>query len=67
MLAKELRELGVEELRQKERELREEVCRLRLRKGVSQLENPMKMRESRRELARILTVLRESQRKGNQG
>lgn len=64
MQAKELRELGAEELRQKVRELREELTRLRLRKGVSQLENPMKVRDTRRDLARILTVLRESGKDG---
>lgn len=57
MQPSELRELGVEELHQKERDLREELCRLRLRRGVSQLENPMKVRQARRDLARVLTVL----------
>ena len=57
MQPSELRELGAEELKQKERELREELCRLRLRRGVSQLENPMKVRQARRDLARVLTVI----------
>ena len=58
MQAKELVELGVDELHVKERELREELLRLRLRKGTSQNENPMKFRRARKDLARVLTVLR---------
>ncbi|MGH7821854.1 MAG: 50S ribosomal protein L29 [Candidatus Binatia bacterium] len=60
MQAKELREIGKEELLQKEHELREELVRLRLRRGVSQVENPMRARQVRRDLARVLTVLRQS-------
>ena len=56
MGAKEIRELGLEELGQKERELVEELFRLRLRKSTGQLENPMRIRTVRRELARIKTV-----------
>jgi large subunit ribosomal protein L29 len=61
MQAKELVEISVEELRIRERELREELCRLRLRKGSTQSENPMKIRNARKDLARILTVLRARQ------
>jgi large subunit ribosomal protein L29 len=58
MEAKDLVELAPEELVVKEQELREEICRLRLRKGTGQGENPMKARHARRDLARVLTVLR---------
>jgi large subunit ribosomal protein L29 len=61
MEAKELIELGVDELQLREHELREELLRLRLRKGTSQNENPMKLRHARRDLARVLTVLRARQ------
>ncbi|MBI2963494.1 MAG: 50S ribosomal protein L29 [Deltaproteobacteria bacterium] len=66
MQAKELVELAVDELRVKERELREELCRLRLRKGTMQSESPMKARHLRKDLARVLTVLhaRHGLRKG---
>jgi len=57
--AKELREMGLDELTQKRAELREEVGHLRLKKATSRLENPMKLRETKRDLARIETVLRE--------
>ena len=58
MEAKELAELAVDELEVRERELREELLRLRLRKATSQNENPMKLRHARKDLARVLTVLR---------
>jgi large subunit ribosomal protein L29 len=61
MEAKDLIELGVDELQVREHELREELLRLRLRKGTSQNENPMKLRHARRDLARVLTVLRARQ------
>ena len=61
MEAKEVAELAVDELHVRERELREELLRLRLRKGTSQNENPMKLRHARRDLARVLTVLRARQ------
>ncbi len=59
MKAQELREMGLEELRAKERELVEELFHLRLRRATSQLPNPMKVRSTRRDLARVKTVLRE--------
>lgn len=61
MLAKELRDLGADELRVKESDLREELMLLRLRKGTGQSENPMKMHDARKDLARVLTVLRDRQ------
>jgi len=56
--AKDLAELGVDELRVKERDLREELARLRLRRGTGQSENPMKLRHARKDLARVLTFIR---------
>ena len=48
-----------DELRTRERELTEELFHLRLRRASSQLPNPMKVRETRRDLARVKTVLRQ--------
>jgi len=59
MEAKELRDLSVDDLRQKLAELREEIGHLKLKRATSRLENPMKLRESKRDLARVETVLRE--------
>ncbi|MGH7765950.1 MAG: 50S ribosomal protein L29 [Candidatus Binatia bacterium] len=64
MDAKELRELGDDELAQKRVELREEIFHLRLRRATGRLENPMKLRQDRRELARVETILREKALKG---
>jgi large subunit ribosomal protein L29 len=59
MRPKELRELGDDELAQKERDIREEIFRLRLRGATGQIENKMKARMVRRDLARVLTLKRE--------
>ena len=61
MKAQKIRELGQEELRGKEKELQEQLFRLRLQKSVGQLENALKLREVRRDIARVQTVLREKQ------
>jgi large subunit ribosomal protein L29 len=55
----ELRDLSLDELRTRERELTDEIFHLRLRRATAQLTNPMKLRESRRTLARVKTLLRE--------
>jgi large subunit ribosomal protein L29 len=56
--AEQMRELSLEELRGKERELREQLFRLRLQKSVGQLDSATKIRDARREIARVLTVMR---------
>jgi large subunit ribosomal protein L29 len=62
MEAEELRGMNLEELAQKGRELREEIFRLRLKRATNQLDNPMKLSEIRRDLARIETILGEKRR-----
>ena len=59
MKAAELRDLAAEELGAKERELTDQLFRMRIQKSMGQLEAPGKMRTIRRERARILTVLKE--------
>ncbi|MBM4298486.1 MAG: 50S ribosomal protein L29 [Deltaproteobacteria bacterium] len=59
MEAKELRALSAEDLTQKRDQLREEIGHLRLKKATSRLENPMSLKATKRELARVETVLRE--------
>ncbi len=59
MQAKELRDLSSAELRQKRTECKEELFHLTLRRATGQLENPMKLRQSRRDLARVETILGE--------
>jgi large subunit ribosomal protein L29 len=55
----ELRGLSVEDLRQRAKELDDQVFRLRLQKSMGQSESGNKMRPLRRERARLKTVLRE--------
>jgi large subunit ribosomal protein L29 len=59
MRLNEFRDLGDAELAQKEHDIREEMFRLRLRGATGQIENKMKARIVRRDLARVLTLLRE--------
>ena len=59
MKPQELRDMTDTELRTKEAELVDELFHLRLRRATSQLANPMKPRTTRRDLARVKTLLRE--------
>ena len=59
-----VRELGPAEMLTRVSELREELFNLRFRNTMKQLDNPLKIRESRREMARLLTVLKEKERAG---
>ena len=61
MKKREIQELAVEELRHKEAEMREEIFRLRMKRATSSLDNTMLIRNRRKELARIVTVLRQKQ------
>ncbi|QJA05732.1 50S ribosomal protein L29 [Thermosulfurimonas marina] len=61
MKARELRELSLPELKEKLRELREELFNLRFQKTIHQLENPMRIRQVKRDIARVLTVIREKE------
>ena len=59
MKVQEIRDHSVEELRDKEKELADQLFALRLQKVTGQLEKPARIREVRRDLARVMTVLRE--------
>jgi ribosomal protein L29 len=63
MKRKDLRDLGVEELRQKEKEHRDEIFRLRMKRAASALENRMLIRTRRKDLARVATFLRQKAEK----
>ena len=56
-----VREMGLDELRTKERELQEQLFRLRVQKSLGQLDNAIKLRETRRDIARVKTVLKQKQ------
>jgi large subunit ribosomal protein L29 len=59
MKASQFRDQTSEELQERERELSEQLFALRLQKVTGQLEKPARVREVRRDLARVMTVLRE--------
>ncbi len=59
MKAKELRKMSAEELKQRERELREELFNLRFQHSLGQLTNTARISQVKREIARIKTILRE--------
>ena len=59
MMASELRELGVEELAQKAREARSEFFNARVKHATGQLEDTAKLKQLRRDVARVESVLTE--------
>ena len=61
MKPEQIRELGKDELKGKEKELQEQLFRLRFQKSLGQLDNALKLKETRRDIARVLTVLKEKQ------
>jgi len=62
MKAEQLRELTVEELRQKERELKRKLLNLRFQKTTGELSNTSELEKTRRDVARALTLAREQMR-----
>jgi large subunit ribosomal protein L29 len=62
MKPRELRDLSVEELATKEREFREEEFKLRFRHATGQLEKHARLRQLRRDIARVKTIMREKER-----
>jgi large subunit ribosomal protein L29 len=56
-----MRDMTTDEIQGRLTELREELFNLRFRNAMKQLDNPLKIRASRREMARLLTVLREKE------
>jgi len=56
---REIRDLGEVELMEKLESLKEELFNLRFQLATGQLDNPMRIKQARHEVARILTVLRE--------
>ena len=59
MKIKAIKDLSISELQQKNRDMDEELFRLRIRRTSGQLDSPALLRSVRRDIARIKTVLRE--------
>jgi large subunit ribosomal protein L29 len=61
MKVTEIRDLGIDELQQRAREMDDQLFRLRIQKSMGQLEAAHKLKAVRRDLARVKTVLREKE------
>ena len=62
MTTKEIRDLAPTEINTKLRELREQLLQLRMRKQTGQVEKPHLLREYRKDIARLETILNEKKR-----
>lgn len=63
MKANEVKEMTADELQSKLTSLKEELFNLRFQVATGQLDNPMRIKDVRKNIARILTVMRENQLK----
>ena len=63
MKVSELKELAVDELQRKEQDLRKELFNLRFQQATGEIENPMRIREIRKNIARVLTLITERNKK----
>ena len=66
MKANEIREMSSTELNAKLKDLKAELFNLRFQHAIDQLENPMRMKEVKKDIARIKTVLRQLEMKNVQ-
>jgi large subunit ribosomal protein L29 len=64
MKVTELREMNLDELAIREEELSEELSRMKIQLALKRLDNPLKARIARRDLARIKTIINEKTRTG---
>ncbi len=67
MKIKDIREKTAEELNAQLRELKNELFRLRFQHAINQLDNPHKIVETRKSIAKVLTVLREKELSADNG
>jgi len=67
MDVKELRNMEPAELAEKEKQLAQEVFNLRFQLATGRIENPMKIRQTRRDLARVKTIRRQKAVAGQSG
>ena len=65
MNAKEIRELTLPELNKKLGDLKEELFNLRFQLAINQLENPMSIVAVKKDIARVKTVIRETEIKNS--
>jgi large subunit ribosomal protein L29 len=60
MKIKELREMSADELKHREAELVDQLFKLRFQKSLGQLESPMKVKNIKRDIARVKTLLNQT-------
>jgi large subunit ribosomal protein L29 len=61
----ELRAMTADELKQEEANLRKELFNLRFQKVTGEIENPMRIKQTRKDIARVLTVITEKSKEVN--
>ncbi|MFH1825543.1 MAG: 50S ribosomal protein L29 [Candidatus Firestonebacteria bacterium] len=62
MKAKEIRDLTIEEIKMKVQDIQKELVNLKIKLAMKSLENPNKVREAKRNLARMFTILKEKEK-----
>jgi large subunit ribosomal protein L29 len=67
MKASEIKDLSMEEMLRKLDDLKEELFNLRFQHETGQLENPQKMKQAKRDIARVKTVIKQSELNTNDG
>ncbi len=60
----DMRNMTFEELRQEQQDLKKELFNLNFQKVTGEIENPMRIRQVRKDVARVLTIINEKNRKG---
>ncbi len=63
MKVSEIRDMSPEERERKVTDLRQELFNLRFQHGIGQLENPTKLKKTKRDIARLYTIIGETARK----
>jgi large subunit ribosomal protein L29 len=59
MKASEIRDMNLDEMHRKVSDLKEELLNLRFQHGIGQLENPQRMKQAKRDIARLKTIIKE--------
>ncbi|HHD11377.1 MAG TPA: 50S ribosomal protein L29 [Deltaproteobacteria bacterium] len=67
MKPEELRAMDINELKKKEQELKKELFNMRIQHSMGQLENPVRMRLVKKDIARVKTIIREKELKEQKG
>jgi large subunit ribosomal protein L29 len=65
MKSSEIRDKSFDELNKELASLREELFKLRFAHATNQLENPLKLKSVKRDIARVMTILRERELQGS--